>query len=156
MMLARSIKWTYLVVADVLLHNFYDLVLKGISCCQNQSDEPNDQVFLFIYCKASKMHCWMITTQSKINQSTWLILTHFIHHGVADAFLHDLHTISNQSTILTHFITASQMLCCMVSTQSDISINPASLILTHFIHHGVADALLHDLHKIRNQSIQSS
>jgi hypothetical protein len=58
---------------------------------------------------------------------------------------------------------ASPMLCCMISTKSDIhllhdhntkkNINQTYLILTHFIFYGVADTLLHDLHKISKKSI---
>jgi hypothetical protein len=97
---------------------------------------------------ASQMLCCMITTKSKIHQSNLrimasqmlccmdskkirnqsIILTHFIHHGVADALL------SNQRDIKK-------------------STNRPHFILTHFIHHGVADALMHELHKNRNQSV---
>ncbi len=47
---------------------------------------------------------------------------------------------------------APQMLCCMISTQSEI--NQSNLRHPYPIHHGIADALLHDLHIIRNQSIK--
>ncbi len=116
------------------------------------------------------MLCCMIFTKSESTNQTYVTLTHFIHHGVADALLRDLDKIRHQSTKHTSSspissIMVSPMFCCMIkirnkpikpTTSLPISsimasqmlccmiytIRNQSIIPTHFIHHSAADALL--------------
>ncbi len=128
-------------------------------CCMIQKSDDNQSNIQNPYpfhpsWRRRYFAAWSPHNQNSINQ-TYAILTHFIHHGVADDLLHDLHTIRNQNNKPYPFHPSWCRRCFAAwSPHNQKSINQTCVIVTHFIHHGVADALLHGLHKIRNQSIQ--
>ncbi len=71
--------------------------------------------------------CFAAWSKNQISTNrTYGILTHFIHHGIVDALLHDLHktrpqSIKHTSSLPISSIMASQMLCWMISTKSVIN-----------------------------------